>query len=1045
VLRALVRGQAKPSQAKHTAPLTRFPEGTPERTIIDALLAPDMRLLIAEGDGEGAQIYLAHEALITNWERARRQVARDADDFRLLQTIEEAEAEYRAAPKHEKNGCLLRDPRLANAMSLAARWKDELAPELRAFIAQSEDANKAATRRRWAIAVAVMVCLAVLTAASLAAFYVAESERNDALIVQSRILARDSRDSTGNGAAVLGARLALAALPRDLRSPDRPFVPEAEAALVYAMANQRERMVFSGHEPGPFPVVVTPDPPAAVSAGTLAMRPNENFTMVQGLNKLPRIENGMVPGAVLTAAFSPDDGLILTGATDHTARVWDRASGKVIHVLRGHQGAITSAAFSPDGKQILTVAMDNTARLWDAQKGESILRVRSKSKNYGFNHVAFSANGTRAVISDSAGSATVIDFRSRSVVELDGHAHVVVWGAFSPDGSRVVTASYDKTARIWDAATGAPIKTLAGHQGAVNMAMFSPDGSQVLTASSDGTARIWNSETGDPIRVLTGHVDEVNTAVFSPDGKRIVTASYDATARIWEIASDKAKILRGHESSVLSAVFSRDGALVLTSSSDKTSRLWDTQFGRSIGVLGGHGDGITSAAFSHDNAYVLTGSRDNTARLWQVVPLPPFASLASHPDSVNVVSFSSDGQRLLTQSRAAVRLRNALSSADILKLDAQDQIFTFATLSKDGALLLIATTDNTARLFDAVTGAPRELLQGHAKPITRAEFSRDGSRILTVSDDKTARLWNVGTEGPLSVLAVENEEIKSATFSSDGRRILSVSNSSSQLWDGNNGILIATLDGRRAAFSPDAKRILTVTSNGTARFWSSETGAAGTILKGDDHRINAAEFSPDGKQVLTVSNDNTARLWSTDAGRPIDSYRVDDGISYAHYSPDGKRILVGNDRYDLLLDANTGTVIARLRAGSLGFSPDSRFLFFITNSNTPWLWDGRSGAQIGELLAENGAINTQAKQYAFSPDSALLAIPEEERRMRIWRLLPSCQALLDFSRSQQLRELSVFERQKVVVQRSSHGPLIDAYTSMRPWISLLIPNGGDRC
>ena len=115
-----------------------------------------------------------------------------------------------------------------------------------------------------------------------------------------------------------------------------------------------------------------------------------------------------------------------------------------------------------------------------------------------------------------------------------------MWGAtFSPDGTRIVTASRDKTARIWDAATGQQMgEPLRGHGGPVASAAFSPDGKRIVTASWDGTARLWDAATRQPTAELTGHKDNVNSAAFSPDGKRIVTASTDKTTRLWELFAD---------------------------------------------------------------------------------------------------------------------------------------------------------------------------------------------------------------------------------------------------------------------------------------------------------------------------------------------------------------------------------------------------------------------------------------------------------------------------------------------------------------------------
>jgi WD40 repeat protein len=122
----------------------------------------------------------------------------------------------------------------------------------------------------------------------------------------------------------------------------------------------------------------------------------------------------------------------------------------------------------------------------------------------------------------------------REIAVLRGHDDLVYSAAFSPDGSRIVTASNDKTARIWDAASAKQIAILRGHASAVNSAAFNPDGSHIVTASDDKTARIWDAASAREIAVLRGHDYAVLSAAFSPDGMRIVTASHDQTARIWD-------------------------------------------------------------------------------------------------------------------------------------------------------------------------------------------------------------------------------------------------------------------------------------------------------------------------------------------------------------------------------------------------------------------------------------------------------------------------------------------------------------------------------
>jgi WD40 repeat protein len=152
----------------------------------------------------------------------------------------------------------------------------------------------------------------------------------------------------------------------------------------------------------------------------------------------------------------------------------------------------------------------------------------------------------------------------------------VISATFSADGSSVVTASADKTARVWDAKTGATLSVLFGHGDWVNGASFNSDGSRIVTASFDNTSRVWDARTGAMLATLAGHEDRVITALFSSDDTHIVTSSADKTARVWDAATGAAlTVLSGHTNWVNIAAFSADGSRVVTASLDQTARVWD--------------------------------------------------------------------------------------------------------------------------------------------------------------------------------------------------------------------------------------------------------------------------------------------------------------------------------------------------------------------------------------------------------------------------------------------------------------------------------------
>ena len=293
------------------------------------------------------------------------------------------------------------------------------------------------------------------------------------------------------------------------------------------------------------------------------------------------------------------------------------------------------------------------------------------------------------------------DWTRATQVTIIGHAELVRSATFSPDGGRIVTASTDNTARIWDAGTGRVIATLSGHTGWVSSAAFSPDGGRIVTASSDGTARIWDAWAGRVIATLSGHQGWVYSAAFSPDGRRIVTASTDNPARIWDAGTGREiATLSGHTYGVLSAAFSPDGRRIVTASGDGTARIWDTGTGREIIRLSGHTTRVYSAAFSPDGRRIVTASTDNTARIW-----------------------------------------DAGTGREITRLRGQGGTVFSAAFSPDGGRIVTASDDRTARIWDAGTGREIATLSGHTYGVFSASFSPDGGRIVTASDDNTARIW----------------------------------------------------------------------------------------------------------------------------------------------------------------------------------------------------------------------------------------------------------------------------------------------------------------
>ena len=331
-----------------------------------------------------------------------------------------------------------------------------------------------------------------------------------------------------------------------------------------------------------------------------------------------------------------------------------------------------------------------------------------------------------------------LGFLVREVPRLKGiveHGSRVVSAAFSPDSTRIVTASDDKTARVWRADTGTLIAELKGHANAVVSAAFSPDGTRVVTASWDKTARVWGADSGALLAELKGHAHQVDSAAFSPDGTRVVTASWDKTARVW--SADTGALLaefKGHEYRVVSAAFSPDGSRIVTASLDSTERVWRSDTGALLAELKGHADPAASVAFSPDGTRVVTASWDKTARVWSADTGALLVELEGHADAVASAEFSPDSSRIVTASR-----------------------------------------DKTARVWMADSGTLLAVLNGHAGFVYTVGFSPDGGRIVTSSGDGTARIWRFDAiSGDTSILSPWVEVLTGTELRGGGVQPLSV-------------------------------------------------------------------------------------------------------------------------------------------------------------------------------------------------------------------------------------------------------------------------------
>ncbi|MFE8604846.1 nSTAND1 domain-containing NTPase [Archangium violaceum] len=570
---------------------------------------------------------------------------------------------------------------------------------------------------------------------------------------------------------------------------------------------------------------------------------------------------------------------------------------------------------------------------------------------------------------------------------------------FSPDGTRVVTASEDGTVRVWQAdGQGEPV-VLRGHERKVVWsALFSPDGTRVVTASGDGTARVWQADgQGKPV-VLRGHGDEVWSAFFSPDGKSVVTASKDGTARVWRVdGQGKPVVLGGHEYEVWSAAFSSDGTRVVTLSDDETVRVWQADGQGEPVVLREHTETVTSVAFSPDGKWVATGGGDGRVRVWRADGQGKPVVLPAQAGKVVSMAFSPDGRRVVTASvDKTARVLWVDGQGEPVVLRGHEHHVLSAVFSPDGRRVVTASQDRTARVWQADGQGESVVLRGHEGRVMSATFSPDGTRVLTTSGDGT-RVWRADRQaGLLAFQEVRGNGgvLWSAAFSPDETRVVTGS--------GDGSVQVRRADGQCepvvfrgheqhvvfAVFSPDGKKVVTASGDKTARVWQADGQGEPVVLRGHAETVRSAAFSPDGKWVVTASEDKTARVWQADGqGTPVVFRDHEQHVVSAAFSPDGKRVVTASEDKTARVwqaDGQGTPVMLRGHQGtvtSVAFSPDGKRVVTASVDKTARVWqaDGQ-----GEPIVLRGHRD-MLMSAAFSPDGQWVVTTSNDESARVWR------------------------------------------------------------
>lgn len=610
-----------------------------------------------------------------------------------------------------------------------------------------------------------------------------------------------------------------------------------------------------------------------------------------------------------TSAWSPSfgarDATVVTISGGFAWR-WDIATQRSTQKIEAPgRGAVMSVAIRRQDDRIAFGTFDGALRL---PEREELVRAHTGP----ILRVEFDAKGERIVTASTDGTAALWNAHTGArLMHLVGHRDVVQTAQFSPDGKAVVTASRDGRAILWNVSGKLPIQRFQlNHTAAVVSARFDRAGTHIVTASEDGSVRIWSAMNGDPLGAPLKHDEPPVWADFSPEGLRIVTATATRVV-VWSVEGYRLLEPIQFDASVTGASFSTDGRRLVTTTIDGTTTVWDVRGGAAapINIRVPCGPNAVIKFTGTINQAVVGCPDSGRIDFWDVSTGQLSAS-ESNPAWVGLRAFdfrTGSGRVLaVTEGTASI---SRIGAPEVVTLSHGSRILQ-ATFSPDGKLVATAGDDGTA-VWDAATG--RAIVRvARGSQSWSVDFTADAARIATLSVNGSAEVWDAQSGNRISTANAtpDNTNQADARINASGDRVVVASRFGVTLFNARSGEAIAKLP---VVASLDRPRVV-IASTGTivtvgdrVQLWNADKGHLLATLRERSLPVDA-QFSADGTRLMTT-HESGLRFWDTGTGQPQSGLVGAGSGEFGSATMDGQRVVaVSRDGFVRAWDFPMGTL-----------------------------------------------------------------------------------------------------------------------------------------
>lgn len=900
----------------------------PRKDRRDAKLAeilPTERSSYGSLDDNNKLIEIIHDAIVNHWDSLRDWLAEDRDHRTWLQEVLPRAHQWQIAPGPVKDDLLMPESRFGEARRMI---RERPAPRIvRDYVSMSQQVNarrKISARRRYRIliiSVVLSICTACssILAASVAGWQWSEATARQRELTEANLSAQARAALEHN--PPLAQLYALAALER---KPDASALSAAETVLTMPLG--APKVILTGHT-----------------------------------------------DHVNAVAWSPDGTRLATASDDHTARIWDSATGRAVASLTGHTDMVEDVAWSPDGSRIATGSADGTARLWDPRSGRTTATFNNVA-TFSKNSLTWSPDGTRLAIIAMDHTVQVWNpVTTRQVTVLRGHRELVNEVAWSPDGAYLATASDDDTARVWDSSSGRLIRTLTEH-GSVYSVRWRPKTTMLAVDSIDGIEKVWDPISG---RSIGANISAHGYPDWSPDGRFLAVPLITGSVRVWDVDSNRQNLIISGTDFTGEVRWSPQGALLAVESINGTVRIFDPYTGGIFSTLVGHNQIVNDMAWSPSGAYLATASADHTVVVWNPIIGGGSVRLVGNIFPIEWVYWSPRGKYAATiDAGKKLIVWNVLTGQGT---DFGTGLTSF-DWSPDGAHIVLTLQDGEVKICDTATG--RTILS-FARSAESADWSPYDARLAVFSDDGTARLRDPDTGRVVATLAGHIGDVFDAEWSPDGKRLAAAAvDGTARVWDLETGRIVAALPAISDAGGYAEETRWNRDLSGLETWWyNGKNGVVRVRYVGAGHRpatftssgvlISSVSWDPAGSRLAIGLADSAVDVWNPIAGRITATLAGDvspsspEGVAW---DPDGTRLAIGSlDGTTRVWDPGTGRELVTFTGHegavrSVAWSPGGTYLATGSDDDTarirslPQLWP--------EQLCERAGRNLTLREWA---------------------------------------------------------------------------------